>query len=161
MRTIQVQPLQQDTFAQYGNIVDGIVNDALPTEDDERLLTWLKGADLPSFQGDGLAVYLVTKRRKFIVDQLEVHRECAPLIVPISGTAFIPVATSKENGDPDIDNMAAFILDQGQALVLHPGIWFVVPFPIGIRAKYIFGIRKSTPTMDTRLLSIEPVSISI
>jgi hypothetical protein len=42
-----------------------------------------------------------------------------------------------------------------------PGIWFVVPFPIGKHAKYIFVIRKTTPTMDTRLLSIEPVSISI
>jgi ureidoglycolate hydrolase len=161
MRTIQVQPLQQDTFAPYGNIVDGILNQAAPTEDDERLLTWLKGAELPSFQGDGLAVYLVTKHRQFIVGQLEVHRVCAPLIVPVSGTAFIPVANSKENGDPDIDHMAAFILEQGQAVVLHPGVWFVVPYPMGKRAEYIFVIRKSTPSMDTRLLSIEPVSISI
>ena len=161
MRTIQVQPLQHDTFAPYGNIVDGIINQAAPTEDDERLLTWLKGAELLSFQGDGLAVYLVTKHRKFIVDQMEVHRECAPLIVPVSGTAFIPVVTSKEDGDPDMDHMAAFILEQGQAVVLHPGTWFVVPFPIGKRAKYIFVIRKSTPGKDTRLLSIEPVTISI
>jgi ureidoglycolate hydrolase len=161
MQTIQVQPLQEDTFTRFGSIVDGIINHAKPTEDDKRLQTWLKGAELPSLQGDGLAVYLITKHRKFIVDQLEVHRECAALIVPLSGTAYIPVAVSKANGDPDIDGMAAFILEKGQAFVLHPGIWFVVPYPKGKRAEYIFVIRKTTPFKDTRLLSIEPVSISI
>ncbi|MGH9940711.1 MAG: ureidoglycolate lyase, partial [Blastocatellia bacterium] len=73
------------------------------------------------------------------------------VFVPLGGTkSIIAVAPPCENGSagPNVERMAAFLIDGSRAFKLHRGAWHTSAFPLGACAKFMVLDRENTLEED-------------
>jgi ureidoglycolate lyase len=101
------------------------------------------------------------------VASLEVHRLTQQAIVPLTALVIHIVATSTEEGEPDLNTLRAFAIPVGMGLCMRPNIWHSTRVREG-EATCLMLTRPSTtydlvvhlktgaPACETVIRSIEP-----
>ena len=158
MRTVQAQPLSPESFAPYGRVIAGLGEPTLARSDIDY---WHDVADLTGLGNDGIIGYLIAHRREFVLESIERHNHCAELFVPVDGITLFPVAPPSPGEGPDLSRLAVFILEPGQAVLLHTGTWHWAPFPVSERAAFVLALRRSTVPDDVEVVPIEQVAIGM
>ncbi|MEP7341051.1 MAG: ureidoglycolate lyase, partial [Acidobacteriota bacterium] len=77
---------------------------------------------------------------------------------PLGGAkSVIAVAPPSEDGEaiPDINRMAAFLVDGSDAFKLHRGTWHVSAFPVSERATFLVLDRENTLEEDFDLRDLK------
>lgn len=148
---IRVQTLTDEAFKPYGKVI--AVPTRLPDTSDEVLQWWGNEAALPADGPVGLGMMKV-RRRDFIVPKFERHLKTAELLVPLEGPSFVAVAGSGPDGSGPA-NPAAFMLDQGQAVVLNAGTWHWLPYPLQAEAAFMVVFRRDTSQDDLEFCDLE------
>jgi ureidoglycolate lyase len=77
----------------------------------------------PGPQGEIEVLWVIYRNRSRQVPSLEVHRLTQQAIVPLTAEIIHVVASSNEDGSPDMDSIRAFRIGVGQGICMRPGCW--------------------------------------
>lgn len=143
IRTISltIQPMTRETFAPYGQII---------TERGDVAL------DLDG--GPASVAAQTVESRPMTFDFLGRHLRSEQFFAPLGGAkSVIAVAPPCENGTavPDVNRMAAFLVDGSGAFKLHRGTWHVSAFPVSERATFLVLDRENTLEEDYDLRDLK------
>ncbi len=143
IHTIQltIQPMTAEAFSLYGEIVTERGNIRL---------------DLDGGQASVAAQ--TVEARPMTFDFLGRHLRSEQFFAPLGGTkSVIAVAPPSENGTavPDINKLAAFLVDGSCAFKLHRGTWHVSAFPLAEAATFLVLDRENTLEEDYDLRDLK------
>lgn len=143
IRTIHlaIRPMTAETFSPYGEIVGERGNVNL------------------DFDGGQASVAAQTvEARPMTFDFLGRHLRSEQFFAPLGGTkSVIAVAPPSENGAavPDINKLAAFLVDGSCAFKLHRGTWHASAFPLTGKASFLVLDRENTLEEDYDLRDLK------
>jgi ureidoglycolate lyase len=136
---IKVQPMTRETFAPFGVLIDsrGSVEIDL-------------GEGKPSLTG------ATSEWRPFRFDFMARHRRTMQVFSPLVSSSFvIGVAPPNQGSAPDIEKIAAFLVDGRLPYAYHKGTWHTPPFPIKEWASYLVVDRAGTLDDDWELVDLK------
>ncbi|TKC87663.1 ureidoglycolate hydrolase [Trinickia terrae] len=73
--------------------------------------------------GETEILWVTYRNRDDGITSLEMHRMTQQAIVPLTGPVIQVVATSAENGMPDLNSLRAFEIPVGKGLCMRPKTW--------------------------------------
>lgn len=143
IRTISltVQPMTLDTFTPYGEIIG------------ER-----GSIELDLDGGNASVAAQTVESRPMTFDFIGRHLRSEQFFAPLGAAkSIIAVAPPCENGAavPDINRLAAFLVDGTCAFKLHRGTWHVSAFPVNERATFLVLDRENTLEEDYDLRDLK------
>jgi ureidoglycolate lyase len=143
IRTISltIQPMTPEAFAPYGELVSERGQVAL---------------DLDGGTPNVAAQTVEPRPMKF--DFLGRHMRSEQFFAPLGGAkSVIAVAPPSEDGEaiPDVNRMAAFLVDGTGAFKLHRGTWHVSAFPVNGSATFLVLDREKTLEEDFDLRDLK------
>jgi ureidoglycolate lyase len=136
---LKVQPMTREAFAPFGVLIDsrGSVEIDL-------------GSGAPSLTG------ATSERRPFRFDFMARHRRTMQVFSPLVSSRFvIAVAPPNDAAAPDVERIAAFLVDGRLPYAYHKGTWHTPPFPIEEWASYLVVDRAGTLDDDWELVDLK------
>jgi len=143
-------------FSLYGSIFTWTgVKDSEPTLHGESF-DWWRLQTMSFTRGMEIGL-LALKKREMLIGELECHRETEEILIPIDGdfVASVCACDREPKSTIPVAEVKAFVLKRGQCMVLKPGIWHVVPFPLKGESSVILIFGKDTVEKDLEFLPIE------
>ena len=143
IRTISltIQPMTREAFAPYGEIISERGDVAL---------------DLDGGAPNVVAQTVEARPMKF--EFLGRHLRSEQFFAPLGGAkSVIAVAPPSKEGEavPDINRLAAFLVEGTDAFKLHRGTWHVSAFPVSERATFLVLDRENTLEEDFDLRDLK------
>jgi ureidoglycolate lyase len=136
---LKVQEMTRESFAPFGVLVDsrGSVEIDL-------------GEGQPSLTG------ATSERRPFRFDFMARHKRTMQVFSPLaSSRSVIAVAPPNEGNTPEVDRIAAFLVDGRLPYAYHKGTWHTPPFPVNDWASYLVVDRAGTLDDDWELVDLK------
>jgi len=159
--TLPVEPLEPNTFAPFGAVLDRPRRDA-----DARGPGWSWWGEnellTPCGRGYGIG-FLDLEPAAPEFDWAERHMASQELIAPLAGTCLVYVGPAAPPDRPDPDGFRVFRVDPGRAVILAPGVWHGAPLAVGGPARAIVLLKSGTGRDDTSVARFEegPVKIRL
>jgi ureidoglycolate lyase len=127
---LKVQPLSAQAFAPFGHIV---TQPNTPSGAGLGFLDfWPDLAPLPDTGGPYGVGYITVEPRPLVQSCAERHMHTAECLVPVGGDMLVVVGPPEHLDRPDMlpppQDFAAFRVAEGEAVILHPGVWHWAPF---------------------------------
>ncbi|MBS1791012.1 MAG: ureidoglycolate lyase [Acidobacteria bacterium] len=143
IRTIclTVQPMNAETFSPYG-----------------QLITERGDVEIDVDGGKASVTAQTVEARPMVFDFLGRHQRSEQFFAPLGASkAIIAVAPPCENGAalPDINKLAAFLVDGECAFKLHRGTWHASAFPLTEKASFLVMDREYTLEEDYDLRDLK------
>jgi ureidoglycolate hydrolase len=124
---IKIQGLTRELFSPWGQFVPADCRSGMTQLSIANYAGNLAVAEV----GEKASLSLLKPfNREFTLKCMEQHNKTHEICVAVQGDCVITV-TRDLNGEPDSDNLEAFLLKQGDTVVYAPGVWHWVPFPAG------------------------------
>jgi ureidoglycolate hydrolase len=122
---LAIEALDADTCAPYGTMLgkpprvdpDGPVFRS-PASD-----FWREHLFDTGTPGEAEILWVLYRNRDDAITSLESHHLTQQAIVPLTGPLVHIVATSADDGLPDLSTLRAFLIPVGVGLCMHPKIW--------------------------------------
>ena len=140
MRTIKAKLLDPESFAPFGQILE------IGTVDVGRSGPGWRSWHLPNrIDADGLLSFGIvhTALRDIDVVEMERHVNTFELLYPHGSALVQPLAAPHDLTDPDAkprpEDVEAFIILPGQAIVMHRGTWHSPSYPVTGDTTYTYG----------------------
>jgi ureidoglycolate lyase len=136
---LKVQSMTREAFAPFGVLIDsrGSVEIDL-------------GEGKPSLTG------ATSERRPFRFDFMARHRRTMQVFSPLASSRFvIAVAPPSEADAPEVERIAAFLVDGRLPYAYHKGTWHTPPFPVNEWASYLVVDRAGTLDDDWELVDLK------
>lgn len=136
---LKVQPMTRERFAPFGVLIDsrGSVEIDL-------------GKGAPSLTG------ATSEWRPFRFDFMARHRRTMQVFSPlVSSQSVIAVAPPNKRSAPDVERVAAFLVDGRLPYAYHKGTWHTPPFPLKEWASYLVVDRAGTLDDDWELVDLK------
>jgi ureidoglycolate hydrolase len=128
MERIRVESMESASFSRYGQLIDQQKGEK---KCDTSIVTHMHDLGrLSSLGEEPVIAYVCAYRRPFVVDQLEKHTGTSEIFFPVDGMAAMVFADSHEDGSPDMETLAAFLITPGKPFISNKGVWHWVPFPV-------------------------------
>jgi ureidoglycolate hydrolase len=149
MKTIKAMRLTQDNFSEFGRAVyieSGTVPDA-----QSDIQTYYGKLAFLECSGSMQVGVCVAKKRPYVVNELEQHADSPELLAALKGDFLTPVTTSIEIDGrlvPDMDNIRAVIVNQGEGIVFDAGMWHWTPYAITESCDVLVIFKTDTPSND-------------
>jgi ureidoglycolate hydrolase len=124
---IKAKKISPDNFKKYGQLIQ-VPASEVPTIKTDEVTFWQRQADwiVPGLTEIGV---LKVKMHAMLFNQLENHFDTPTLLVSLDGGYIIPVAPPSDD-TPGADQVEAFEVEPGQAVVLHSKCWHWATYPI-------------------------------
>lgn len=155
IRRILVRPLDAEEFKRYGSVMEaGQVDDpTLNRAPGQMAYMWVQQAlQYPK------PPYFATCRyyyRGARVEYLQQHPESTVLLVPLDGHPSVIMLAPDLEGQPDIANVEAILLDGRRGVVVNPGVWIRYAYPILETADYAYVSARMDPEDDIRRVYLD------
>ncbi len=92
------------------------------------------------------------KKRPLDLHELERHLATPELLVAAEGDVVFAVAPANQpEPSPEAGAVEAFRLNQGEAVIMNPGVWHSLPFPLQGEATLLVVFKENTPAADFQL----------
>jgi ureidoglycolate hydrolase len=161
-RLIRAVPLTAKGFAPFGRILAPLPG--RKPDADEAVFSFTSAAlprDLPDY---AMIANLVCKPREFSVRKLERHTDTPEMLAALDGDSLLCVAPS--SADPATcgpEGITAFRINRGQAVLLGPGTWHWIPFPLLDKPSlFLLMLRNETGENDLEIVDLrEEYSIGL
>lgn len=137
----------QELFSPYGQVV--IAPSEGPSLSNDTLDCWNRLAGLDGV--DQLEITLCrVKLRPYLVEMMERHTQTYEVILPFNGDMVLPVADPIDGaGGVRADRVRLFRIYPGMCVVLDPGVWHWLPYPVDAdRAEFFVVFRLGTADDD-------------
>ena len=131
MKTIKVQPLSKEAFYKYGSYAAFIdpMNEPATGPKDAPCVFF---RDMLPVDMAGAAPCFSTCRvlpRPMVVTDAEFHDNTCEVAMPLDGDAVIWCAPAGAGEELPLDEVEAFLVPKGTAVMLRPGVWHHAAFP--------------------------------
>jgi ureidoglycolate lyase len=138
---LKVQPMTRESFAPFGVLIDS------------------RGSvDVDFGEGQPCLTGTTAERRPFTFDFMARHRRTMQVFSPlVSSQSVIAVAPPCERDAPEIEKVAAFLVDGRLPYAYHKGTWHTPPFPVGEWSSYLVVDRSGTLDDDWELVDLKVV----
>lgn len=93
----------------------------------------------------------VAKNREYVVDEMEQHVQTSELLFAVKGDFVTAVAPSVEVSGtlrPDMDNVKAVRVNQGEGIFFDESVWHWTPYAITPTCDVLVAFKKDTPKND-------------
>ncbi|HEY6953333.1 MAG TPA: ureidoglycolate lyase [Bacteroidota bacterium] len=154
MVTIKTTHIAKENISKYGSVVLSPRNS--PTAQAREFKFW---SDLACYTVHGeteIGICTVYRQPAMEVNAVERHSLTPEILIPIDGSFILPLL---KEGVTD-DQMEAFRVDVGEAVVINPGVWHGACLPAkGKQASYFVVFRRRTPQEDVVKKRIQAISI--
>ncbi|MDH0562532.1 ureidoglycolate lyase [Acinetobacter courvalinii] len=127
-KNIVIQPLTQDSFAAFGDVIEKSGKDFIPIN--QGLTERYHALSLAQISGDHVAVgmsifhNLFATQIPFQIEMLERHPYGSQSFIPLQKQKFIVVvALPFDQTIPDEQQIQAFISNGQQGITYHQGVW--------------------------------------
>jgi len=171
MKVIKAIRLNDENFKDYGWTMRKPGRKA--DVENDQLIYWDHCADLPNFTGNGLLGFLEVKRIPIELTMMDLLTESIRIYLSVDGkpsVQFVALNDPQTNA-PDLSTLQAFVLENGDGVVIKEGVWHWTPFALSERACFAMGLRNDimaakdgTYTVDETKVKYftleEPVGIS-
>lgn len=120
-----IQALEKKAFAEFGTI---LTMDSVAAVSDKQEFDFhdtAQGIQLATHCCTGL---LACRSRPKIVVEMERHHDTSEVIVALDGDMVMALAPADDDLQ-DHTRIRAFLIRQGEAIVMAPGTWHWIPFP--------------------------------
>jgi hypothetical protein len=124
---------------------------------DERLSYWdaMVSAAFPDETGIG---WFELRRRPLRGTEVERHLRTPEALLCVEGDAICVLGAPVEPSALTPDRVRAFRIRHGEGLLLRPGTWHALPFPLADRAVFWVVFRKGTAQEDLEVVDVEHVA---
>jgi ureidoglycolate hydrolase len=141
MELIKAKRLDDSNFKNFGWTMRK--PDRGADAENEQLAYWDHCADLTNFTGNGLLGFLEVKRIPIELKMMDLLTESLRIYLSIDGrpsVQFVALNDAASN-QPDLATLQAFILEEGDGVVIDKEIWHWTPFALTEKASFAMGIR--------------------
>ena len=136
---LKVQPMTRETFAPFGVLIDSRGSVEIDLGEGKPTLT---GA--------------TSEHRPFEFDFMARHRRTMQVFSPLaSSQSVIAVAPPNDGDAPEVERIAAFLVDGRLPYAYHKGTWHTPPFPVGEWSSYLVVDRAGTLDDDWELVDLK------
>lgn len=136
--------LTEESIQGYGALLHNSRKE--PAANDE-VFKWIPDIFKYDF-GKSVTVGILTgKKRKIEIDRLERHKHTAEILVQLVNDAILFLSRPSEKV-PTRDQVQAFELKCGHAVVLNEGVWHWIPFPVDDDCKTLIIYKDGTGAHD-------------
>lgn len=156
IKKLQVMELTQENFKEFGTVITSEEKSA--DAGDENFGWWEK---LGLFEGiNQVSVNILEcKKREFIVDKLEFHKETPEAVIPMGGEAVIAVVAPA--GELDESKMKAFFIPGNKGIMLNVGVRHFIPYPLNGNVNCVIVFKHATGANDLIFESLsEPYELT-
>jgi len=151
------QQLSKQGFANWGDYISANDRNNVLVEEDFH---YVGNIAVFPLEGDVSASVLIPCKREIVLWKMERHKDTAEVCVALKNDSVFFVAQDCD-GHPDIDNIQAFYLRQGDTIVFKAGIWHWVPFPVEADQCKLLIYKNNTGDDDFYLEELtEPIKIA-
>ncbi|HEX8174711.1 MAG TPA: ureidoglycolate lyase [Pyrinomonadaceae bacterium] len=135
---LKVQEMTREAFAPYGVLIDS------------------RGSvEVDLCEGKPSLTGATAEPRPFRFDFMARHRRTMQVFSPLaSSKSVIAVAPPGEGDAPDVERVAAFLVNGHLPYAYHKGTWHTPPFPVGEWASYLVVDRSGTLDDDWELVDL-------
>lgn len=135
---LKVQEMTREAFAPYGVLIDS------------------RGSvEIDLCEGKPSLTGATAEPRPFSFDFMARHRRTMQVFSPLAlSKSVIAVAPPGEEDAPDIERVAAFLVNGRFPYAYHKGTWHTPPFPVGEWASYLVVDRSGTLDDDWELVDL-------
>lgn len=159
-RIMPMRDLRLPASLPLRDILEGKVPIGKPTAETDALTFWSDLAEVEVGGAISLGV-LTVKQRPLVCDMLERHIAGPEVLIPLDTCGMVMLlAPASDASDPKagpvVDEVKAFLLDGSKALILNPGIWHWVPYPMVATSTFAVVQVKGTYREDTGFKRISP-----
>ena len=150
MDSVKAQRITSERFARYGKVarLDGTE----PLAEGPQFQFW---SDVAAFEVEGpteIGYCTVVDPADQIVNWMERHARTPEVLIPIDWPFILPVMMGEE--------VEAFEVHPGEAVVINPDVWHSACLPLGrMEATYFVIFRRGTPHEDVAKQEIGGVRI--
>jgi ureidoglycolate hydrolase len=141
MNVVRIKPAEmtRESFAPYGVLIDSRGSVEIDLGDGK-----------PSLTGT------TAERRPFRFDFMARHKRTMQVFSPlVSSQSVIGVARPGNAQVPDLESVAAFLVNGRLPYAYHRGIWHTPPFPLGEWSSYLVVDRSGTLDDDYELVDLK------
>ncbi len=155
MATVEVPVvrLTPETFGDLGTVV--YKPDTEPTVTRPGLRFWSRvGAmEIPGEVEMGI---LELTAQEFVFDHMERHVHTPEMFIPIEGVAVMPIGLgSGPDGFPWPEEIRGYLIDSTTSIIIRPGVWHWIPYPLTSVASYLIPALVGTPTDDREVRPLD------
>ena len=157
MKKGTVQPISKEAFAPYGEYYN------LQEEQNIQKELFLKYKTKEYIVGKPLkfGITVCKNEKSFVVDSMERHLSSEEVQFAGSKPIILSVADSDPWGNPKEDDVASFLLNPGDAIVLKKGIWHDACHCVDGETMYFFLSYTNGEPSETTWLSVVPDPVSV
>ena len=153
----RIEPLSKEAFAPFGNVLE--VPSGPPDLHDQVFSMWIDQADIGLLGDQGTIVYIVNKRRPFVLNCMETHRGLE-VFFPVKGESVLAVAPRSDDL-PKPEGIRFFYINTSRPYMIYPRIWHWSTFPLTEEAAFFLLFAKGLPRKDVRIEEILPLRIEL
>jgi ureidoglycolate lyase len=141
MKFINAKRLDDNNFKNFGWVMRK--PDRGVDAENEQLAYWDNCVDLSNFTGNGLLGFLEVKRIPIELKMMDLLTESLRIYLSIDGKPSIQFVALNDplTNQPVQDTIQAFILEEGDGVVIEKGIWHWTPFALTEKALFAMGLR--------------------
>ena len=156
---ILVQPMTAEAYAPYGLLLD---KPERPSDIQQRSLDYWHALAEARFPVRPVWGWLETRRRPFVLAELERHNRSDEVFIATGGTAVMPFAlggrVDDRSAQPDPATLSFFIVNAGQSFLVPKGTWHAPGFPLSAAAQYLILLEAFIPSSDIETRPFGPFS---
>ncbi|MBU8913280.1 MAG: ureidoglycolate lyase [Spirochaetales bacterium] len=151
-QTLQIQELTSENANPYGTLISKTVKE--PAYECEEFDFW---NELAIEETSGvISVGMVEARpQKLTATTFERHTRTGELLAPLDGDVILVLGRPTDGSTPDVNQVEAFRLRSGAAILLKRGAWHYAPMVSDKPVRVLVVFRKGTPDDDLEMHKID------
>ena len=151
-QTLRIQELTSENALPYGTLINKTVK--APAYECEEFDFWNELA-IEETSG-AISVGMVEARPQGLVaTTFERHVQTGELLAPLDGDVILVLGAPTEAPTPDVNQVEAFRLRAGSAILLKRGAWHYAPMVRDEPVRVLVVFRKGTPDDDLEMHKID------
>ena len=159
MKILKAIKLTEKNFADYGSVL--IRPERGADAENDQLAYWDNMAVLSNFTGNGVLGYLEVKRVPVKMEMMDLLTESLRLYLSADAMPSIQfVALNKEGAlEPDPDTLKAFIIENGEGVVINENVWHWTPFALTEKAGFYMGLKNDIMKAEDGVYTVDDTKV--
>lgn len=142
MKKIKPIKLSQEVFKPYGWVI--MQGETEPDIANEQIEYWDDMADITSMGNMGSLGFMRVKRIPVKLGMLQLLHNSSELYITLDGNpSVVFVALSGHDENPDLSTLKAFLLENGQSIVVNKKVWHCTPFALTEKTDFALGLKNN------------------
>ena len=155
MKTIKAIPVTQENWAKYGYLAN-ISDPGSAYGLGEYPCTFHRDMALAPMASSSPIAFgsLKVGKRDMVIKDVEYHSYAAEVMMPMDSDVIMYVGPAN-SGQPEPDELEAFIIPKGTMTIFRAGMWHGAPFPLEESATLLICLPERSYLCDTNKILLE------